>query len=100
MSLNGSIAAELGQVSELKWLYLHAQRSDGGIIPGALNNLAKLEQLYLYDNDLTGISSQLGSGMAQLRRFFAQRQQDYRVDTSPVWAACRGWTGCGWTRTA
>ncbi len=72
MSLNGSIAAELGQVSELKWLYLH--RNDlGGIIPGALNNLATLEQLYLYDNDLTGISSQLGSGMAQLRRFFAQR---------------------------
>ena len=72
VSLNGTIAAELGQVSELKWLYLHANDLTGEI-PGALNSLSKLERLYLYDNDLTGISSQLGSGMAQLRRFFAQR---------------------------
>ena len=46
-----------------------------GEIPGALNNLSKLERLYVYDNDLTGISSQLGSGMAQLRRLFAQRNR-------------------------
>ena len=72
VSLNGTIAAELGQVSELKWLYLHANDLTGEI-PGALNSLSKLERLYLYDNELTGISSQLGSGMTQLRRLFAQR---------------------------
>ena len=51
--LNGTIPAELGQLSELTVLYLH-RNNQTGEVPGALGNLANLEWLSLYDNDLTG----------------------------------------------
>ena len=70
--LNGTIPPELGRLGELQVLYLHRNNLTGEV-SGALNSLSKLRLLYLYDNGLTGISDELGPGMTELRRLFAQR---------------------------
>ena len=52
--LNGQMPAELGDLTELKWLSLARNRSLTGDIPPELAALTKLEVLYLWENDLTG----------------------------------------------
>lgn len=59
--LNGTIPAELGDLTNLIQLDLF-QNQLTGTIPPALGNLPNLTQLYLYNNDLTGgIPPELGN---------------------------------------
>ena len=51
--LTGSIPPALGNLSNLRWLYLDSNELTGQI-PDALGNLAKLERLDLGSNGLTG----------------------------------------------
>ena len=60
-SLDGTLPAQLGQLSELTQLYLNDNRLTG-TIPAELGSLSKLEALTLHDNRLTGtIPAELGS---------------------------------------
>ena len=81
MSLNGTIAAELGQVSELKWLYLHGNDL-GGIIPGALKQPrqagAAVPLRQRPDRHFEPAGVRHGAAEAVLRT----PQQHYRVDTA------------------
>ena len=67
--LNGTIPAELGQLSELTVLYLH-RNNQTGEVPGALGNLANLEWLSLYDNDLTGAIPTELADLSNLERLY------------------------------
>ena len=65
-SVKGAIPEELGNLTQLKTLYLH-KNSLSGEIPDTLGNLAQLQTLYLYDNSLSGeIPDTLGN-LAQLK---------------------------------
>ena len=67
--LNGTIPAELGQLSELTVLYLHRNTLTGEI-PAELGNLANLEWLSLYDNDLTGAIPTELADLSNLERLY------------------------------
>ncbi|WP_424963186.1 leucine-rich repeat domain-containing protein [Ekhidna sp.] len=59
--LIGSLPPELGNLSELRTLYLQGNELTG-LIPSELGNLSKLESLYLYNNQLFGsIPPELGN---------------------------------------
>ena len=59
--LTGEIPAELGSLSNLKWLYLNNNQLTGGI-PAELGSLTNLERLDLSSNRLSGeIPAELGS---------------------------------------
>ena len=59
--LTGRIPAVLGQLSELKLLWLGPRSQLTGEIPSELGQLSDLETLYLRNNQLTGeIPSELG----------------------------------------
>ena len=58
--LTGELPAELGSLSNLKWLYLHANQLEGEL-PAELGNLSNLRWLSLSGNRLTGdIPTELG----------------------------------------
>ena len=60
-NLTGPIPPELGNLSELTELFLHASRLTGPI-PPALGNLSELRRLVLWGNQLSGpIPTELGS---------------------------------------
>ena len=60
-NLTGSIPAEVGNLSNLRWMLLYDNRLSGSI-PPELGNLSNLESLYLHYNQLSGsIPSQLGN---------------------------------------
>ena len=60
-SLDGTLPAELGQLSGLTELYLNSNQLTG-TIPAELGNLSKLRELTLHENMLTGaIPAELGS---------------------------------------
>ena len=64
--LTGELPPELGNLANLRWLYLDRNYLDGGI-PPELGNLANLYGLYLIGNNLTGeIPPELGN-LANLR---------------------------------
>ena len=67
-NLSGSIPPELGNLTELKDLYLWRNQL-GGSIPLDLGNLTKLEGLQLQDNQLTGPLPQTFTSLAGLERF-------------------------------
>jgi Leucine-rich repeat (LRR) protein len=68
-SLNGSIPASLGNLSQLQYLYLNANQLKGSI-PASLGNLSQLQTLFLPDNQLNGsIPATLGS-LSQLKEFY------------------------------
>ena len=52
--LTGSLAPELGNLSQLRWLEIGGNSGLTGTIPAALGNLARLESLNLQSNWLTG----------------------------------------------
>ena len=52
--LTGSLAPELGNLSQLRWLEIGGNSGLTGTIPAALGNLARLEALNLQSNWLTG----------------------------------------------
>ena len=59
--LTGGIPAELGSLTNLKWLYLNNNQLTGGI-PAELGSLTNLERLDLSSNRLSGeIPAELGS---------------------------------------
>ena len=59
--LSGTIPPELGNLTELEWLYLHSNQLSG-VIPSELGGLTNLELLSLGDNRLRGvIPSELGN---------------------------------------
>ena len=59
--MTGEIPAELGDLSNLEYLYLFNNQLTGEI-PAELGNLTNLTHLYLYDNQLTGaIPAELGN---------------------------------------
>ena len=59
--MNGRIPSELGDLTNLRVLYLSTNQLSGEI-PPALGNLANLQGLYVRDNTLTGeIPSDLGN---------------------------------------
>ena len=68
MKLSGTIAVELGDLTELTRLYLHRNNLTGGI-PESLSNLNKLVWLRLYDNMLSGGIPDL-TGMGSLERLY------------------------------
>ncbi|MDE0462091.1 MAG: leucine-rich repeat domain-containing protein, partial [Caldilineaceae bacterium] len=51
--LRGTLPPELGQLTNLKWLYLH-ENNLSGTIPSELGRLAGLEWMGLWDNELSG----------------------------------------------
>ena len=51
--MTGSIPAELGDLTELKWLVLVGNQLTGSI-PAELGDLTNLERLWLSSNELTG----------------------------------------------
>ena len=60
-SLDGTLPAQLGQLSGLTELYLNSNQLTG-TIPAELGNLSKLRELTLHENMLTGaIPAELGS---------------------------------------
>ena len=60
-NLVGTLPAELGHLTELKWLYL-SNNNLTGPLPAELGNLTNLEVLTLFNNDLTGsLPAELGS---------------------------------------
>ena len=68
-NLNGEIPAELGNLSNLNWLWLSGSQLTGNI-PAELGNLSNLRNLNLSDNQLTGeIPPELGnlSNLNELR---------------------------------
>jgi len=59
--LSGSIPTELGNLSNLRWLWLYSNELTGSI-PRELGNLSYLRELHLGGNQLTGsIPSELGN---------------------------------------
>ena len=59
--LSGTMPPELGNLTELEWLYLHSNQLSG-VIPSELGRLTNLELLSLGDNRLRGvIPSELGN---------------------------------------
>ena len=52
--LNGTIPAQICDLSELRLLNLHGNRYLSGSIPDEIGNLKKLEELYLSDNLMSG----------------------------------------------
>ncbi len=67
--LTGSIPTELGNLSNLEFLWLNINQLTGSI-PTELGNLSNLESLWLYSNQLTGsIPTELGnlSNLVSLR---------------------------------
>ncbi len=67
--LSGSIPSELGNLSKLRQLFLDGN-SLSGSIPSELGKLSQLTQLSLYDNSLSGsIPSELGN-LSQLRQLY------------------------------
>ena len=73
MKLNGTIPAELGDLTELTRLYLHRNNLTGGI-PEELNGLTNLVWLRVYDNMLTGVVPDL-SDMTSLERVYIHENQ-------------------------
>ena len=71
VKLNGTIPAELGELTEMTRLYLHRNNLTGGI-PTELNGLTNLVWLRLYDNMLSGVVPDL-SEMASLERFYVHQ---------------------------
>ena len=67
--LAGAIPSELGNLTQLQWLYLQGNTLTGAI-PSALGNLTRLQALRLNENSLTGvIPTELGNltGLQELR---------------------------------
>ena len=117
--MSGSIPAELGNLSALRWMILSGN-SLSGEIPSELGNITGLELLYLLDNDLTGgVPSSLGN-LAALERMHLQQNMltgalpstflNLRLDENefswwtnrglciPNTPACRSWmTGMGFS---
>ena len=59
--LSGEIPSELGNLSSLKWLSLDANELNGEI-PSTFGNLSNIERMYLFSNQLSGeIPSELGN---------------------------------------
>ena len=52
--LNGSLPAEIGDLTKLKWLNIARNPNLTGDIPPEMAQLTELEVLYLWENDLTG----------------------------------------------
>ena len=73
VKLNGTIPAELGELTEMTRLYLH-RNNLAGEIPSELNGLTNLVWLRLYDNMLSGEVPDL-SGMTSLERFYIHVNQ-------------------------
>ena len=63
-ALSGQIPKTLGQLTNLKRLYLH-NNALSGQIPKALGQLANLERLWLFDNALSG---QIPKALGQLKK--------------------------------
>ena len=81
--LDGTIPAELGDLTGLRRLDLFENRLTGPI-PAELGNLVKLQSLNLSDNRLTGqIPSQLGV-LGELRSLFLQRNDLVEVIPSAL----------------
>jgi Leucine-rich repeat (LRR) protein len=72
--LVGLIPSELGNLSNLKGLYLHGNQLSGSI-PSELGNLSNLQWLYLSNNQLSGlIPSELGN-LSNLRLLNLRKNQ-------------------------
>ena len=72
--LSGSIPPEIGNLSNLTFLYLNKNQLSGPI-PPEIGNLTKLYTLFLYNNHLTGaIPPELGN-LSELRELYLENNQ-------------------------
>ena len=72
--LSGTLPAELGDLTNLKVLWLHGNNL-GGSMPAELGHLVNLQSLFLADNGLTGpIPAELGS-LTNLESLWLQRNE-------------------------
>jgi Leucine-rich repeat (LRR) protein len=73
-NLSGEIPRELGNISELQWLFL-SRNSLSGSVPQELGNLHNLKILMLSNNELTGSIPALLGNMAALEELHLGRNQ-------------------------
>ncbi len=72
--LSGLIPAELGKLSNLRWLFLHYNRLSG-LIPVELGKLSNLQDLILSSNQLSGsIPAELGK-LGNLQKLYLNNNQ-------------------------
>ena len=67
--MTGAIPRDLGNLSDLEWLYLNGNQLRGAI-PSDLGNLSNLKWLVLYDNRLTDPLPQSLTNLTALTYFF------------------------------
>ena len=83
MGLNGTVPAELGDVSMLVEINLHTNQLSGEI-PAELNRLGSLEKLLLHNNRLSGTIPNL-SGLRSLKYLWLSGKEMSLIGPVPSW---------------
>ena len=82
-SLDGTVPADLGRLSMLRWLNLRSNSLTGSI-PAELNNLTRLERLLLHNNRLSGPIPNL-SGLRNLKMLWLSGRDMNLTGNLPSW---------------